>query len=562
MPALRRTSAIRKVAYVAVLAVVGAMVALPAFSAEPVNRAGSPFVRHLSQSVQFHYYLTHPEEAPGGIGDRAESVDEAPESGAAAVPVGPVGARFNLDDTGTPQNEESVAVCPSDPKIVVSGTNDYRGILDPEFNFTGWYLSTDGGKSVAKEGLMPSVDISGTQTPSGGDPVIASDADCNLYGASLAYDGIDPFGATPNGVVMYKSSPSQLAAGECGDATDDQGFPIMSDPDCWDGAVAAETVGGENGHFIDKEWLAVGDTGDGEHVWVTYSDFSLVPADQNPLGFSKAEVFAVRCDADLGDCTDPILISENDDDVFFSQVTVGADGRTYVTWAGVTGELTDEPQTFIPKMRIAPAGSTEFGPEETITTLPQAIPFGGFLHAGDFRIASQPRLDVGTVNGEPREFVVFDVCGHRIGFGICENAKVRMAYSDDDGASWKFKRLSVGGGDSYFPTVAVDPETGKVAVAWFTNRFDRWGHRQDMELVTLAGGSLKVLDRQRLTSASNEPDADYLLGGVFIGDYIQVVAWDGKAYVAYNANYTAMKLLGEGPALYQQDNYLQVRRLG
>src|SRR5206468_7342340 len=116
---------------------------------------------------------------------------------------------------------------------------------------------------------------------------------------------------------------------------------------------------------------------------------------------------------------------------------------------------------------------------------------------------------------------------------ICEKPRIVLAWSDNLGASWKSKTLSVGG-DNYFPTVAVDHVKGELAVAWYTSRFDAFGHRQDVELVTLNPGSLKVLKRQRVTGVSNEPDADPMLGGSFVGDYFQVVARGGLAYVAYN----------------------------
>ena len=114
----------------------------------------------------------------------------APEQAQQQVPEG-VGALFNRDNFGLPQNEESVAVCRNNPNIVFGGTNDYRGILlDPRGNATGWHLSTDGGETLANEGLLPPVRVEGQGVPSGGDPVVFADEDCsNLYAASLNYGG-------------------------------------------------------------------------------------------------------------------------------------------------------------------------------------------------------------------------------------------------------------------------------------------------------------------------------------------------------------------------------------
>jgi hypothetical protein len=58
----------------------------------------------------------------------------------------------------------------------------------------------------------------------------------------------------------------------------------------------------------------------------------------------------------------------------------------------------------------------------------------------------------------------------------------------------------------------------------------------------------------------NESEADPILGGAFIGDYIDVDRTPGISYVAYNANYRKIKVLGEGFPVPQQDNYLTPKR--
>jgi hypothetical protein len=549
---------VRRVAYVVVLGVTAALVSLPAFGAEAPQRTSTPLLNHLSESVALHYFMAHPDQAPDTYRQAFRSRSAAASRTPAARPR-PIDHRFNLDTSGLPQNEESVAVCPNNRNIVLEGANDFRALLDFNFDTTGWYLSSNGGKSVAKEGLVPPSTLgSGTPTPSGGDPVMVADAGCNLYAGSIDYNALDPMGGSPNGVVVYRTTPGTLLSPQCGDAVNRDGSRNMSDPDCWPTAVpVAQTVGGDGGHFFDKDWVAVGDTGDGEHVWVTYTDFTL---SSTQLGFTNAQVYAVRCEADLSGCTAPILVSQNDNDVGFSYVTVGPDGRTYVTWAGVQGEYTQQPETFTIKMRIAPAGSTTFGPETTAATLDQAIGFGTLLHADDFRITTGPKNDVAMVNGHAREFIVYETCGTRVAGSICDYPRVVLAYSDNDGASWGFKRVSAGG-DNYFPTLSVDRQGGKLAVSWYTNRFDPWGHRQDVQLAVLNPATLKVLKLQRVTSRSNEPDADSVTGGGFIGDYFQVEALGGQAYIGYNANYARMRLLGLGPVLHQQDNFLAVEPL-
>jgi hypothetical protein len=544
------------------------------------TRVPNKGLNHFSQSVALRQWLADPDSAPAHLQGR---VQEAAAIVAAARTANAGQASqakdlFNLDDLGLPQNEESVGVCRDDTDIVLGSTNDFRGLLDPEGNFTGWHLSLDSGKTVANEGLMPpvSLPVSGVIRPSGGDPVTVFDEDCNAYGASLAYDPADPFGQS-NGIAVYKSDPETLAS-----------CPGGPDPSCWPArrAVAETAVG----HFLDKEWIHVGDSGAaGPVVWAVYADF--VIDETAPLGFTSASIKAVRCDAELVSCTDPILISGDDRDVQFADVTVGPDGRTYVTWSQIIGELPDDPafpeQTFVHKLRIAPAGSTEFGPPMEIFAEGRAIPFGGFLHANDFRVATYPKHEVvmlgdgrdddddgdndrrrsnGNGGGAPRIFVVWDACGVRLLAFVCEEAEIKLSYSDDDGASWSEPAIISKGGDNYFPAIAVDPASrGRrtLALAWFTNREDAAFHnRQGVDLVTVDAERVKVTDRRRVTRSLNETEADPLLGGVFIGDYIEVFAHHGAAWVHYNANYRQIKLLGAGVPVNQQDNFMRKMRLG
>ena len=96
--------------------------------------------------------------------------------------------------------------------------------------------------------------------------------------------------------------------------------------------------------------------------------------------------------------------------------------------------------------------------------------------------------------------------------------------------------------------------------AWYTNRFDTFDHRYDVELASFPAAAGNPGSSRRLTDRSNEPDADPILGGFFIGDYFEVVAHGGAAWVHFNANYREAKLLDglidEGLPVNQQDNFL------
>jgi hypothetical protein len=545
-------------AFAAFVVSVGMMFALPVsgLTEKSSDRPHNERLSHLSQVVQYRHYLAHPDQAPPSFRGLVEQAKRIPKHArrTGARQSGPIRDLFNRDDTGLPQNEESVTACRNRPNIVEGGTNDYRGLLDPQENFTGWYLSTDSGQTVRNEGLLPALTApDGSVLPSGGDPVSQSDEDCNIYMADLNY-GADPLAEGTNGIGLYKSTPQRLA--NC---------PQGNDPDslthepCWPTRRLAATAGvaGGVGQFLDKVWMDVGRSGGaGNVVWVTYSDFA---QDVNaPLGFTGAQIKAVRCTADLSDCTAPILISGTDADVQFSDVTISESGATLVTWTQIEGELEGTAQTFTVKARIAPPGSTEFGPTQVVSRETNPIPFDGFLHANDFRVATYPKSIMPSVNGVERPTVVWDRCRYRLIDTVCEEAEIVMSTSTNGGRSWTQPQAISAGGDNYFP--AISDEMGdRFAVSYFTNRFDPVFHnRQDVELVTINAATGGVAKRQRVTPLSNEPEADPILGGFFIGDYIDVDLVDGKAFVHYNANYRQVPLLGEGIPVPQQDNYLTV----
>ncbi|MGI8573843.1 MAG: hypothetical protein ACR2MA_00555 [Egibacteraceae bacterium] len=533
--------------------------------ARPVS---DEFLSRVSQSVAFRHWLNHPEQAPAPLDDRFAGLRQEIQAGAS----GQLGALnnpggvaseikdlFNRDVFGLPQNEESVSACMDRRDVVIGGTNDYRGLLDPQQSLTGWHLSTDGGRTLETEGLLPPVEIAGTQVPSGGDPIMVAGPDCTLYAASLNYDpGPDSF-ALPNGIGVYRTDVETLRDCDGG-----------SDPACWPTRRAVSMANtpppdpeaGDDLVFLDKEWMDVGHSGDaGTVMWVAYAEFTF-PTDPLVEVPFTASIKAVRCNADLSSCTDPILISGDDTDVEFADVTIAEDGRTYITGSEVTGELEGEPQTFIHKLRVAQPGSTDFGRERIAAVEGEAIPFGGTLNANDFRVATYPKNAVRDVGDDNRVYVVWDACSERvIGENVCEEPVIKLVWSDDDGRNWTSEQIISKDGENYFPTIADDPKGNRLAVAYFTNRHDEnFDHRQDVELVSLRPNGT-VAKRKRLTRPSNEPNADPFLGGFFIGDYIEVDVVVGRVYTHFNANYRRIEALGEGIPVPQQDNFLDRRHL-
>jgi hypothetical protein len=541
-------------------------------AADPAaTKVPAALLDRVSQSVTLRYWMAHPEQAPRRVALALKAVKTPPGRHVSSCTSNANKDVFNCDIFGLPQNEESISACPTNDNFVLGGTNDYRGLIDPEGNFTGWHWSIDGGHSVQNEGLLPPVTLtkiaSPHQVPSGGDPVDFVPAGCDaVYAASLAFDPNDPFGQ-PNGLGVYRSTPAILSS--CQPFTD-AGF---TNPACWpDRSAVAQT---EAGDFIDKPWMFVGVQNGVRYVWATYSDFVIDNA--APLGYSSASIKAVRCDETLQTCTEPIQISTVDDDVQFSDVTIGPDGRTYITWARIDGELNPgefpEGQVFTIKYRSETApGSAVFGPERVVQVVPNAIPFGGFIHSNDFRVATYPKSDVVRVNGHPRAFVIYDECTTRLFGSICEYPQIKLTYSDDDGVTWSPPIVLSDGGDNYFPSISADrtATTNNIAAAWYTNSRDiGFANQQDVFATSINPLTGQSRGLKRLTSSSNETESDPLLGGVFIGDYIEGVLIKNTFYVHTNANYRKVPFLGgflnepNQPVfpVNQQDNYLAITGL-
>ncbi len=308
--------------------------------------------------------------------------------------------------------------------------------------------------------------------------------------------------------------------------------------------------------------MAVGRSGSaGEVVWVTFTDYQCNSDDcfGEPVTFTN-QIKAVRCQADLTHCTQPILVSGQQNSLQFSDVTVGPDGRTYVTWEedNFLANKGQPPSNQRFWMRVAEPGSTHFGPAREVAFEPKDL---SPLHANDFRVATVPKNEVKMVNGKPRAFVTWDSCRVRALDAVCEEPRINLTWSDDLGRTWRRSVLSAGG-DNYFPTISANPGGKSLAVAWYTNRYDAIFHnRQDVELATVNALTGRTTRLQRITRTSNETEADPLLGGSFIGDYIEVFARNDVAYVGYNANYRSTPLLGQGVPIPQQDNYVSRKHL-
>src|SRR3954453_8955178 len=387
----------------------GVAVVLASAAAAALAGGGSPAVasRSLlngpSPAVGLHAYLSRPDLAPAPL--RAQ-FSQAPKAAMSArtsnVPVsgGAIGV-FNGDTVGLPQNEESISSCSNAPGTLIGGTNDYRFLLDPEGNSTGWQFSTDGGSTLANEGLLPALTApdGSTSLPSGGDPVDAAGGACkHLYAASLNYDATQPF-PFPSGVGVYRSDPGTLAS--CPQGRSNGG---LTNPSCWPTRKLVDFAA--PGRFLDKEWMAVRRSGAaGEVVWIAYGDLGEFNAEGNE---ESGVIKAVRCSADLSSCSKPIVLSQGQKVAEYPWVTIGADGRTYITWGEFFGGSFTGPsqQSWI---AVAEPGSTTFK-RYPMYRENEVMRGEETLHAADFRTGTSFKNTVTMRHGKSRVFVTWERC--------------------------------------------------------------------------------------------------------------------------------------------------------
>ena len=538
----------------------------------------------VSQSAYLSYYLQHPEQASAELRPAISALlaqgsdsGEQPLAGNANDIVLAQG-RFNKED-GTlprsmPQNEESVTFCGSNTNEVLMGTNDYRGIFSGG-NLTGWHFSTN-GSSVLNEGLLESVNPGSGDLPSRGDPVMRSrpaTSGCNYYAASIAVnaDGSN----LPSAIAIYATNSASLT--NCAP--------------CWQQKLTVVNSGTD---FLDKAWMDVGSDGaSGSVLWVAWTRF------QNYGGAGgHSPVEAARCVIQGGSglissCTAPIPLSAVTAEGQYPYVTMAPNGRTYITWIEVASSAGGD--VFTIYMRVAEPGATTFGNPMVVYQEQHPLGFATSLSQNDFRVSSIPSataLDLG--GGTNRVYIAWAFCQQLVRVSVvdtCRDSDLKITHADD-GQPFGTPLTLTAAGSQYFPSIDADNTGQRLYLTYYSNEADPWNHRQQVILASsppdLSGftstalnaayppGDLNcdhfvgvidmILGLQAIAGNIpplggcpvdlNEPDADPYLGGLFIGDYMEVAAENGLAYVGYTANFTKLNFLGTGPPTYQQDNYL------
>ncbi len=557
------------------VAIVG-MLALPGFSGQPSSVNPVMVSYNPSSGNRFHSPLSSM-GLSGVIGAQPGTQGLNLTSSSSSVNIfGPQTIRQNslrfISDTSTfPQSETTLAIDPNNSSRIVGGFNDARFFFcrflpvecagPPTASLSGFTTSTDGGKTVAKTGLIPDLNVNGTFLVSWGDPSITPSTDGNFFYASLA---IDPFNILLGDGMMIAKSNSNLFNPNVPCITD-PGNPF-SNP-CWNVTFIfgnfqfpVFTVEDKDRISVDRD-LASPFFGS---VYVSWDHF-------NAAGTSVS--YLARCDPNILSCPmlsggqQPIL-SSSDQFVAWTTVVVDKSGNVDVAWCNFGTFITFGPVSC--RIRSSTPGGTGFGSISNIITymgdstmLPGATVVIGWA-------TEQFRTSAGLISiaadmspNSSNLYFTTEICvsGHYYRFssiiapvaadnpGLCGRSAVLFSESIDGGATWSsplaISKLAV----NDQPYVTVDSLTGQVYVVHYTTQYDKFDHLIDVVVASSSNGGMNF-HQFRVTSVSNEPDSDpnmfnYIggggTGGSFIapqyGDYFEAVAKGGTLRVILTENF-------------------------
>jgi len=366
-------------------------------------------------------------------------------------------------------NETTIAINPTKPLNLVAGANRKY-----------YYYSFDGGESWNQGKLS---------TPLGAlcDPCIRFDANGHVYYAHLAQVEGEKIA---DRMVVQKSIHRGVG---------------------WNDGVGFE----KNGKYHDREWMCIDKT-NSQHrnsiyvTWVQYDELftsdpqyksTILSAHSNDGGETWTNATIIS-DV-LGDCSDM------DSSLQGAKPAVGPNGEVYVCWSGLNAIYFDK----------SIDGGNTFGMDRMVT---DQVGGWDFSVSGVSRVDGCPSIACDISDSEFKGNLYILWSDIRNGDN---NPDVFLKRSEDGGESWS-EIINVNDDDSgrqqFFPSLTLDPVTGYLYVVFYDRRKTA-GDATDVYLARSVDGG-KTLQNFRISKDSFTPP------GVFIGDYIDIAAYNGMIY--------------------------------
>jgi hypothetical protein len=224
------------------------------------------------------------------------------------------------------QNEPAVAINPSNPLIMVAGSNDYCPTPTAGDAWMGFYVSTNGGTSWVNSlnpGYPTDTSTEGRASPifrragSSGDPIMDWDNENRLFYGGISFNRTIPnpsgFVIPANGDVIVSTwqhdASAPLAMNYLRTVIVGRGTPIRF-----------------GGRFNDKPSLRVDDWPDSPHEGNVYISWTLFP------GGGNDEILFARSTDHGATFSKPIKVSKRIAVGQGSDIAVAPDGTVYVFW--------------------------------------------------------------------------------------------------------------------------------------------------------------------------------------------------------------------------------------
>jgi hypothetical protein len=417
----------------------------------------------------------------------------------------------NIDVSHTPGSEveTNIDLNPVNPQNLVA-TAIHVDFSQASFTLDAASFSRDGGQTWGPSSPLPR-SFQGHDFVRSGDPTVAFDSRGNVY-VSYGVANVGPLGFQ-RAILVARSSDggetfTQFTAPAI--STTDPGL-ILDHP-----KVAVDHS--PSSPFRDSVYV----------TWITES-----ASGQQDLLFSRSTDGGLSWSA-------PQTLDNAGTSVQLNTQAVGPDGTIYITY--VQDDPTGHSTQFVAR---STDGGVTFGRRVAVTALHASPDFAGetfsspaqpTLFFGPSVVLAQASLDVDRSAGPFRGRLYLAYSDRPDPGDRPFDMDVYVQFSDDHGATWSPRQRvnDDGPGNSqFFPSVSVDPTTGKVLISWYDTRRDP-ANLQKTDVFLAVGSSsrqgvhfrpnLRVTDQQSDESVNN-PQA---IG--WYGDYEGLVAYGGVAH--------------------------------
>ncbi|MBK9158878.1 MAG: sialidase family protein [Propionibacteriaceae bacterium] len=431
------------------------------------------------------------------------------------------------------QNEPSIAVDPTNSKLLIAGSNDEQsqpacgpGLVRgtsvpasdcsffPGVGTSGIYVSDNGGQSWTNIGLLDDqASWAGKGVISDGDPVIAFGPKPDGFGGFTYANGARAYYSSLATVTSLKGYEYVIVS-----YSDDGGHT-------WSAPVVATNRSSVT-QFNDKNWITVDSNSASPYFGKVYLSWT-----------------AFRSATATGNGNEPIMVaSSNNGGASFgaplqlspagnngtgngrqgSSSTVGPDGTVYVAFEQGTSQV----------VVVSRNGGANWSRPITIgavTDIQDPIPGANFRTDSFPVIAADPRTDSTTV------YAAWTT-------RTADGGRTVIAASTDRGLTWGATTTvsTAGQGYAFFPGLDVAP-TGRVDLAWQglkavdPTKFGTGNAAIDAYYASLAPGATSWSSPTKVSSASSDPaaGAQNNLMRQFWGDYNTLVSDASTAWFIY-----------------------------